>query len=305
MGSEWKPQWRGYEGVPALAANPALDRHSGIALGRENHGMDGSQVPIYPQSGAYIQASDLQAIRKAGRPAGVWSWYTTDIEIFPSLHVHADLLQNYFRAMARQAGDLLEWVSVEDNCHGLNMQNLYIAGRLMQDPAGDAQAMLDEFVRGFVGVEQASPVVQALRVIEQVRCRSLRYDVLSELAPALVRPVNPLSQDLIERNLPRVERAIADLAPVSIEPTFRPAWPVTMSPADYLEELKAHLDAIRQMLAFLRAADAAERLKQGGALKESVETAIRALPVVTSDPRHTVGLEFLVYQKKLQRLRSV
>jgi hypothetical protein len=306
MGNQgWQTQWRGYTGVLALAANPALDRQSGIALGRENHGMDGTKVPIYPQCGAYIQKSDLQAIRKAGRHAGIWSWYTTDIEIFPSLHVHADLLQNYFRAMAGQGGDLLDWVSVDDNCHGLNMQNLYIAGRLMQNPALDAQDMLDDFARGLVGTDHAGPVVQALRVIEQVRCRSLRYDILSALAPSLGRPVNPLTQELIERNLPRVKRAIVDLSPVSVDPAFKSIWPVTMSAAEYLEELKAHLDAIHQLLTFLSAAGTVEKMKQSSATKEKIETAISALPVVAINPRHTAGLEFLVYQKKLQQLRPV
>ena len=76
-----------------------------------------------------------------------------------------------------------------------------------------------------------------------------------------------------------------------------------LSPQDYLDELKAHLEAIRQFLAFMQDARKVERLKQEGASCERIEAAIQALPVVTQDPGHATGLETWACEQKIQQLR--
>jgi hypothetical protein len=101
-----------------------------------------------------------------------------------------------------------------------------------------------------------------------------------------------------------VDAAASGLKTVKLAPGFKTAWPVTMEPAEYLGELQAHLEAIRQMLAFLKGARAVERLKAAGTPVDKLEAAINALPKVIYDPAHTAGLEASVYSEKLAALKK-
>ena len=234
-------------------------------------------------------------------------WYTTDNEINPGLHVRTAVLQQYFRNLPPAARQHLAWHSIDDNFAGLNMQNLYVAGKLMQDPSLDAGTLLAEFVHGFVGAANAPAVTAALRAIELARTRSLLYHATVEdaVAPEGARNVHKtLPAAWLDETTSAVEAAIAGLHSVTLPPDFQPAWPVTMEPAEYLRELQAHLAAIRQMLAFLHGVRDIERLQAGGATAEELEAAINALPTVEYDPAHTAGLEAQVYQQQLAALKK-
>ena len=75
--------------------------------------------------------------------------------------------------------------------------------------------------------------------------------------------------------------------------------------ADYLDELKAHLEVIRQMLAFLKGARTVHSLKAAGEPAEKLAAAIDALPEVVYDQTHTAGWEaFDVYPVKLAELKK-
>jgi hypothetical protein len=167
-GEGWQPgRWRGYKGVQTLTSHPSLDRDTEIVIGRANcNWCEGASDRVALST---IKASDLRAIAAAGRQAGVWSWYTTDAEILPALHVRTAIIRDYFNRMPAEAHDGLAWMSVEDNCCGLNMQNLYVAGKLMRDRHQDANVLLDEFAGILAGPARQAVVAQALRAIEQVR----------------------------------------------------------------------------------------------------------------------------------------
>ncbi len=302
----WQPgRWRGYTGVPVLTGNPGLDRNSDIGIGRTNYTWGDGMAERHAVS--RIKVPDLQTIAAAGRSAGVWSWYTTDVEILPALHVRTAILQDYFNRMPDEVQRGLSWLSVEDNCHGLNMQNLFIAGRLMQDRRQDANVLLDEFAVILVGKTQAAPVAQALRAIEQVRSSDTPYLVWAGGAtlpsPGATDPKR-LSLEWIQINRANIEGAIRVLAPVSVAPSFTPALPLTLSPAEYLEELRAHLEAIRQYLTFLGETVKVAQLASQKASPEKIRAAIQALPPVVNDPAHTAGLEAWLYQQKLAALRK-
>lgn len=297
-------RWPGYEGPVKLAAHPKLDPNTDIVLGLMNYGADGDNL----DGAGELKAAELDGIAVAGRQAGVWGWYTADNEINPALHVRTTVLQNYFRSLPPQTRSQLAWHSLDDNFSGLNMQNLYVAGKLMQDPSLDAQALLDEFCRGFVGQANAPAVAAALRAVEQARTRSLLYSARVEdaVAPPADWQKNrrPLPAAWLDEASRAVDQAIAGMKTVKLAPDFKTAWPVTMEPADYLGELDAHLEAIRQMLAFLKGECEVEKLRAAGAPKEKLEAAIAALPAVTYDPRHTAGLEPAIYKQKLAALKQ-
>ena len=297
--------WPGYEGASKLAAHSELEPKTDIALGLMNYGADGDNLDFAGE----LKIADLEGIAAAGRRSGVWGWYTTDNEINPALHVRTKVLQNYFRHLASHGGSRLAWHSVDDNFPGLNIANLYVAGKLMQDPALDADKLLEEFARSFVGEQNAPALTAALRAVEQGRTRSMLYAARVEDAVAppadWQKTRSPLPTTWLDDTTTAVDAAIAGMKSVKLAPDFKTAWPVTMEPAEYLGELNAHLEAIRQMLAFLKGVREVEKLQAEGAPNEKLEAAIAALPKVVYDPAHTAGLEADIYKQKLAALKKV
>lgn len=305
-------RYPGYTDEGVLAAHPALDRNSGVALGRLNYSCDGENAKdgntglTLTDRESLVSGKILDAIAASGRQAGVWGWYTTDVEINPALHVRTAVMQNYFRNLPPQTRTKLAWHSVDDNFPGLNMQNLYVAGKLMQDPSLDAGKLLEEFSRGFVGAANAPALTAALRAVEQARTRSLLYNANVEdaLAPASGAKGTPLPLSWLDDTTKAVDAAMAGMKTVKLAPDFKTAWPVTMEPAEYLGELNAHLEAIRQMLAFLKGACEVEKMQASGAPTDKLEAAVTALPKVIYNPAHTAGLEADTYEQKLAALKK-
>jgi hypothetical protein len=287
--------WPGYKGPGQLAASQTLDRESEVAFGVTNRGADGISLDKLAQP----KAADFDAIAAAGRRAAVWCWYTADVEIEPALHVRTDVMQNYFRSLPPQAHTGLAFHTIDDTCTMLNMPMLYVAGHLMRDPSLDAHKLLEKFVRGFVGEANVPAVVAALRAVEQTRTRSRRYNYIPYVDPPPVLPPSWLNESTMA-----VEAALKGLKTVKLAPGFKPALPVTMGPAEYVDELGAHLEAIRQMLAFLKGEAEVKRMKASGATVAQLEAAIAALPKVVYDPKHTAGLEAQVYGGRLAALKK-
>ena len=117
--------------------------------------------------------------------------------------------------------------------------------------------------------------------------------------------VRSCTADWLDETTTAVDTALRGLQTVKLAPGFTPAWPVTMEPVDYLDELKAHLKAIRQMLAFLKGAREVERMMAAGEPVNKLEAAVTALPRVKCDPTHTAGLEAEVYRQKLAALTKL
>lgn len=297
---DW-PHWRGYEGVQTVAGHPALDQSVGIALECSNFSSDG--LTVDPQ--ARLDAAAFAAITRAGRKVGIWCWYTGDIEIQPSLHVHTALLERYFRHLGAAAPDGMDWHTIDDCSSGLNMHNLFIAGRLMRDPSLDAGDLLDEYVAGLVG-DRAAPAVRAgLDAIELARGRSLRYGIdvsRAELAPPGAERRPTLDTRWLADAAQQVAAAAALVEPLTLAPTRDAAWPVTMPPAEFVEELKAHLHAVGRMLEVLQAVWDVRERAAGGASPAELEAAITAVPIIPFDPNSSTGLEAVVSRKKRDAL---
>lgn len=289
--------WPGYDGVQSIVGDPAFDPASGVALGIMNCGSDGVRQDPF----GILHPADLRLIRDAGRKAAVWSWYLTDMEIQPAIHVHTKLLQNYFRGLPPETTDTVAWHTVDDCCSGLNMHNLFVAGRLMQDPSLDAQALLREYAEGYVGRTAAPALVRALEAIEHARCLSLRYSLKvgdpNESLREEATGADGLPADWAEQGLAMARSARKEVAGLTLPPGHGTAWPVTLAPCGFLPELAAHLKAIEQMLDYLKAAGAA------GAAGAGAEAALAGLPEVVYDPSHTAGLERRAYLQHRQALR--
>jgi hypothetical protein len=288
--------WPGYDGVTSIVGDPAFDPGSGVAIGIMNCGGDG----VHLDRCGRLSPADLRTVTAAGRKAAVWAWYTTDMEIQPALHVHTKLLQNYFRSLPSETADAVAWHTVDDCSSGLNMHNLFVAGRLMQDPSLDAQALLREYADGFFGAAAAPALVRALEAIEHARCRSLRYSLKvgdpHEGLHEAELDANELPADWADEGLAKARSSLKELAGLVLPARHYAAWPVTLEPQEFLPELKTHVKAVEQMLTFLKAAGEARRGKNPGALAR--------LPVVDYDPEHTAGLERQAYEQHRQALAA-
>jgi len=301
--STWN-KWPGLN-LDTILHSGILAPDVGVAIGLMNCGADGQRMDWAGQ----LKTEEVAAIRGTGRMAGIWGWYTTDLEIAPSLHIHTDILQNYFRSLVEPSGGWIDWHSVDDNCHGFNMHNLYVAGRLMQNPGENARDLIDEFLHLYFGDEIAPLMAEALRVIEKARGQSLRYvtqigDPSEELHDAAIRETRALTGTSSWRKnvLAMAEEAGKHLEHVGIRADHVPPFPTPIPPADYLEEVKAHLRAIAQFMRFLLATEPVWQMIQDGAEQEAIRTAIRRLPEVENSAEHLIHLERWTAQRTKDEL---
>lgn len=292
LSSGWN-RWPGLN-LDSILHSGILAADAGVAIGLMNGGADGRRLDWAGE----LKREEVEAIRATGRMAGIWGWYTTDIEIHPSLQVHTGVLQNYFGSLVKPSGGWLDWHSVDDNCHGFNMPNLYVAGRLMQDPSADARVVLGEFLHQYFGAEIAPLMAAALLVVEKARTESMRYstqtgDPSEELHLKEMRETRALTGTSSWRQavLAMAEEAGQRLEHAGICAGHTPPFPTPITPADYLEEIKAHLRAIAQLMRFLLQADLVWQQIHKKAAPEIVKAALARLPEVENSSAHLVHLE--------------
>jgi len=297
-GSTWN-RWPGLEKLENILHSGILAPDVGVALGLMNCGADGQRLDFAGR----LKKEEVDAIRDCGRTAGIWCWYTTDNEIAPSLHVQTDILQNYFRSLVEPSGGRLDWHTVDDNCHGLNMPNLYVAGRLMQNPHEDARTILSEFLHRYFGGDAAPAAGEALRVIEKARGQSIRYatqvgDPSEALHLDALRETRELTGTASWRKsvLAMAEEAGKRLEHTGIRAGHTPSFPAPITPADYLDEVRVHLRAIAQLMRFLLEAEKVWNLIRRESSPEAIRTAIARLPEVERSDEHLVHLEWWTAQ---------
>ena len=97
--------------------------------------------------------------------------------------------------------------------------------------------------------------------------------------------------------------ALARIRRLSIDPQLSAPWPLTMPAVEYVEELKAHLLAVGEMMMFLQQVSRLDAHAAAGSSTQEIATAIGKLPEVTSDPLHTAGFERSAYQHKIIMLK--
>ncbi len=261
-------KWRGYKDVHTILDSGILPDDVMLAL-------DGN--------GGRIKLPEAKAISKVGRKVGVWAWYLADLETRPSMRVRTSALGGAFRKLPPEAHNLIEWYSIDSTCHGLNMQNLYVAGKLMRNPKADAGAALREFIAGAFGVENVTRVEKVFRAIEGTR----GYWSYKSTSPA---------------NLSIAREAHKLALGITIPKGFKPAFPMVISPSQLAKELVAQTEAIVELYEFSIAAAKVEQMRKEGAAKDKIKAAIANLPKVSVPTEWLTNLEYTSYLKKLKEL---
>lgn len=195
------------------------------------------------------------------------------------------LNEGTFRLSAA-AREHLDWFSVEDECQGVNIQNLYLAGRLMQNPWADARGLLKEFAHSYVGADAASTVLDGLLLVH-------RYNHNLELK----YPTTPEGIAELEQMTDRLEK-------VAVDPAHVPPWPTPLSPQQYVNEIRGRLTAMRQWANFQAGLAHLDALQKNGAEPAAIEAALAQLPSVDDDPTVAANPEPWQYRQLQQTLKK-
>jgi hypothetical protein len=185
-----------------------------------------------------------KAIQDQHRTTGVWGWYTNDLETNPGMHVHTHILDNEFHQLDNSAAANLDWYSLEDNNHILNLPSLYVGAQMLWNHTTSADEALSEFCEAVWGRE-ASKVRPALQAIAGIRCGRGQHMSGSDLWPhgyicRLGKGSASPGKDLAES-----EKAIAVLTSVRLDPEFVPKLPLTVEPGELIAQIQAQLLHIR------------------------------------------------------------
>ena len=240
----------------------------------------------------YYKGELALAIRAKYKKTGVWGWYMNDFEVCPSLHVHTRILENEFHRLHASASTTLDWYSLEDNNHILNLPSVYAGAQFLWDSETSADRALHEFCEATWG-RQASKIERALRAIAEVRCGP---------GIQIVKPTHKehylndymcwrgRGSALPQRDLAICERALQELQSVAVDESFVPKLPLPVAPGKLLEYIRAHLryvadfarlrvaynDALRPAIESARFVETQKRMETLPALSDVVQGAYGA-----------------------------
>ena len=267
--------WSGYKGFSDILDAGILPEDVGFA------------------QGGRFDLAEAKAVAKAGRRLGVWAWYLADNEICPSLHVHTNVMRDYFSNLPREASRLTDWHTIDANSHILNLASLYVAGQLLKDPYCDPDSALADFCEFAFGPKIGAEVCVAFRAVARTRCQS---DYKRLQAPLDGVPISSYLRD--ENEAPLKHRRIA-LKALETMRRLRPdaGYKSPLEPlvtVDFLlKALRAHL---KQIAAF---AEFRASLRQSRREKTSVTAA--QLPKVARAGKFMTQFEYKVYRWHLAR----
>lgn len=263
--------WPGYDDWRSVVEGGALSPDIGICLMRHYD----------PRIARSIAAQD--------RKVGIWGWYLADFEWSGGLHVHTHLLQNEFRRIHGSASALLDWYSVDDQNHILNLPSLYVAAQLMWDSELDADAILSEFCDAVWGPDTAPAIRDALQAIADVRCGP--GEVLNEdLWPDDYMCWLGKGSDCPGKDLATCEKAVTGLEHVQIDPGFVPKLPLVVKPEELLNHIRLHLAYVRDYARIRVAYEEALRPALEAQDFEETQRRMAALPSLPDHVPGTLGL---------------
>ena len=229
-------------------------------------------------------------IKAKGRGVGVWAWYLADQEVRPSLHVHHKQLGKYFSELPRDAGKLLDWHSLESNCHKINIWNLYVGAQLMLNPYQSAEGLLRDFVEKVFGKKCVDEVLGAFEAIAATRCiKDYDFrapDALEGGDPVALLYSIPPQFDHPKDDIELLEEAQKNLESVHIDPERQPPFPLIITPLEIVDELKIHLETLRDFAQF----------------RMAVAKGLNNLPLMSKPTKFVTELEYLFYEQMLNRL---
>ncbi len=218
--------------------------------------------------------------KQLGLKVGIWGWYTTEYESdqLPSLYVNAQVLKNFYNQMrvgALRIHPASYWSEMEAH-HLNNIYTMYAASQLLWNPDRDPHEILGELTGAIWGPENGAKVLAAVELIQDVRSGPTWETYWWTLPDYRLGTSDPKS------DLERVERSLAAVKGLGVDPGFVPKVPLPFPPETFTELMVPHLMQIREFALFrIAAADISSRAKSGASKEELtrlLEAAWRPIP---------------------------
>jgi hypothetical protein len=193
---------------------------------------------------------------------GMWGWYMTEYETdqMPMMHVNAQALKAFYQEIKNGVHKIqpMSYWSEMEAYHLNNIFTMYASSQLLWNPDRDTDEILREISEGIWGRKNGEQVLQALKLIEDVRSgptwntfwwRTKGYRLGTD------RPADDLK---------RAEQAIANFEGMKTDPSYVPKFPLPFPPETFIELTLPHLKQIRQFAQFrIKAATLSESAKNG------------------------------------------
>jgi hypothetical protein len=185
--------------------------------------------------------------KRLGIRLGVWGWYTAEYETdqLASLYVNARMLQRVYRQIRDGAAKIqpIDYWSEMEAHHLNNIYSMYAAAQLLWNPDRDPDQILGELTEAIWGVRNGPKVLEALKLIQDVRTGEAwetYWWTLPEFRLGTAGPAQDLS---------RAEAALAALRALTDDGTV-PKIPLPFPPPTFIELMLPHLEQIRAFAAF-------------------------------------------------------
>lgn len=203
--------------------------------------------------------------KRQGVTMGIWGWHTVERESdqYPKMHVNAQVLSNFYKQIHDGVNKIqpIQYWSEMDAYHLSNIFSMYASAQLLWNPYRNPDEILNEIAEGIWGSVNGTKVLNALKVIQDVRSGPTwnTYWSYKDRLPYLFGTEDP------EQDRKRAEAVVKDLTVMKTDTIFVPKFPLPFEPSVFIEIMVPNL---RQIQAF-----AEFRLKEK-AIRESAKKGI-------------------------------
>jgi len=224
----------------------------------------GSDSLLHPDQRSKIH----EAAKRLNLAIGMWGWYDTEYETDQqaSMYVNAQLFKSLVQQIKNGAGKIhpMEYWSEMDAGHLNNLCSMYVAGQLLWNPDRDPDELVSEFAEGIWGPRNGPKVLQALRLVQDVRTGPTWDTYWWTMSGYRRGTANPAE------DLRRAESALAELKSLKTDTSFVPKFPLPVSPDTLIELMLPHLQQIRAFAEFRIELDQIKTAWKNGTSKEEI-----------------------------------
>ncbi|HMI03413.1 MAG TPA: hypothetical protein VK541_13070 [Pedobacter sp.] len=203
-----------------------------------------------------------------GLKMGMWGWYMTEYETdqMPMMHVNAKALKGFYQEIkngAHKIQPITYWSEMEAY-HLNNIFTMYAAGQLLWNPDRDPDEILREIAEGIWGPRNGLPVLEALKLIQDVRSGPSWNTFWWTTGDYRLGTAHP------DLDVKRAEKVIAALEKMKTDRDFVSKFPLPFPPATFIELILPHLRQIRAFAVSRVKMDAIKGSAKEGASKSEL-----------------------------------
>lgn len=195
-----------------------------------------------------------QDAKKYNLNIGMWGWYMTEYETdqMPSMHVNAKALKGFYQEIKNGAHKIqpISYWSEMEAYHLNNIFSMYASSQLLWNPDRDTDEILREISEGIWGPKNGQQVLQALKLIEDVRSGPTWNTFWWRSKEYRLGTNNPAD------DLKRAEEAITNFEALETDRSYVSKFPLPFPPETFIELTLPHLKQIKQFAQFRIDADA-------------------------------------------------